>query len=465
MKNLVFVTEEISFNDEVFSGQGNMVFNLIKYLSQLYNLDIITLRFKNQTEKEYKSGTRLIRIGTYLSEECINLKDFFSNDISIIDKSYIEFKMKALDYIQETYRTQKNNTIIFLHYGYSTGLLCKKLKLHRFKIIIIYYSFRLVRYLKSLFSSDFLDLQYDFNNLSICQQIVLIVVKYLFRNEKNFVKFVSLFYKLKIELILPLKMRIYYESEIEAVKFADKVIVINKEMKDYIANFNKDIKNKIVVIYPGIGEELFVETNPKYVNQVRKKFDISGNEKILLFIGRINPMKGLEYLLESLVNIEKSNSLDGNIKVIIVGFAYGSYEPYFQRLISISKSLNNIKVLFLNPIYGQEKLALYDLSTIFVLPSIYEPFGIVALEAMARGKPVIISSNCGIGEIINDNCGIIVDYKKFGERSQNLSEAIKKVFKIDTMSMGLLAFKEAKLYSWEEIIKDYVGIFDKILND
>lgn len=462
MKNLVLVTEEIYLNDMIFSGQGSIVFYLIKYLRQLYNIGVITIKFKGQKEEELLDNVKVVRVSSRLSAQCSDFKDFFSQRTREIDKSYLEFKDNALKHIIKTYSVQRDNTIIFLHYGYATGSFCKKLRLAGFKVIIMCHSFRLERYLKSLFASDFVDLQYDLTNFSLIQRTLLKLITNIFGNEIKFLNFFSLFYKLNFKCIIPLKIQIYYENEIESLRYANRIMVLSNGMKDYIVKNNPPyVKDKIEIISTGISEESFREIDITNNNYIRHIFNIEKDEIILLFIGRINPMKGLEYFLESLLKIEKSQRLiDKKIKAIIVGAAYGVYELYLRRLISMSKNLNTIKVLFSGPIYGKEKIALYDLSTIFILPSVYEPFGLVVLEAMARGKPVIISNNCGVKEVIDERFSMIVNYNKPRERSKNLSETIEAVLRMDLKSMGMVAREEAKKYAWQRVISEYDNLFN-----
>jgi len=88
------------------------------------------------------------------------------------------------------------------------------------------------------------------------------------------------------------------------------------------------------------------------------------------------------------------------------------------------------------------------------------PFGIVVLEAMARGKPVIVSDCCGVADIVSEHFGIVVDYDNFSQRAENLGMAIKNILQMDFSSMGHLARKKAERYKWTEVAKKYQKIYD-----
>jgi glycosyltransferase involved in cell wall biosynthesis len=137
----------------------------------------------------------------------------------------------------------------------------------------------------------------------------------------------------------------------------------------------------------------------------REKYMISPKEKIILFVGRIHRIKGLSLLIEAFYELLNYNS---NIRLVIVGPDNG----YLNQLKNLIQKLSiSDKILISGPLYGDDKAEAYQDADLFVLPSTYESFGIVALEAALFGLPVIITNRCGISDYLSD-IAYIINYDK-----------------------------------------------------
>lgn len=209
------------------------------------------------------------------------------------------------------------------------------------------------------------------------------------------------------------------------------------------------VKNKNLVYLPnGIEKKFFKKYNGK---KFKKRYNIK--EKIALCVGRIHKTKGLQFLINNIPKIIKKE----RIKFVFVGPDDG----YKNELDKLAKKLNvKDHILFTGRISENEKLSAYSACDIFVLPSIYEPFGIVILEAMAQGKPVIATKFGGPSEIIQDNTNgfLFNPYKEFSNDIINVLQD-KKLYK----KISLNAVKRAKEYLWEKIAdkvdKNYKTVF------
>ncbi len=139
--------------------------------------------------------------------------------------------------------------------------------------------------------------------------------------------------------------------------------------------------------------------------QFRDKFGLSVRQKIILFLGRIHQLKGLDILTGAYTSISSSYA---NTRLVIAGPDDG-YLPVLKK---IAADLNiTDRILFTGPLYGMEKLAAYIDADIFVLPSVYEIFGITAAEALACGTPVVVTDRCGIADAVgNSQAGIVVPH-------------------------------------------------------
>jgi len=134
--------------------------------------------------------------------------------------------------------------------------------------------------------------------------------------------------------------------------------------------------------------------------------------KRILFVGRLHPIKGIDYLLDALAKLLKSRS-DFHLDII----GYGAYEEEYKRLTNCLGLSDKVK--FHGRKRKEEIAEFMRNCDFFVLPSVWEAFGVVVIEAMACGKPVIATS-CGQREIINEETGLLVPPKD----SKALAEAI-----------------------------------------
>jgi len=159
--------------------------------------------------------------------------------------------------------------------------------------------------------------------------------------------------------------------------------------------------SKISVIYPGVNKRLFYPLNQ---SDVRQELGFREKDKIILFVGRIEPVKGLFVLIEALELLRKeAPSLSSRLKLIVVGGGSKSSDhPKNKEIVRIQKAIaeKNLrdKVLFLGSKKQNQLNKYYSAADVLVVPSLYESFGLVVVEALACGTPVIASR---IGEMVN----------------------------------------------------------------
>jgi len=161
-------------------------------------------------------------------------------------------------------------------------------------------------------------------------------------------------------------------------------------------------EDKIEIVPNGIDLAEFDNLPPK--GEFRRKYGLSGEQKIILYLGRIHQTKGLELLVKAFAEVTKELP---NTKLVIVGPDDG-YLPALEKLIKELKIEN--KTLLTGPLYGEDKLKAYVDADVFVNPRADEIFGIVFLEALACGTSVICSRGCGIADVIDGRAGLVVPY-------------------------------------------------------
>jgi len=197
------------------------------------------------------------------------------------------------------------------------------------------------------------------------------------------------------------------------LRSASKVIALSRvEAEQY-----KDMsvpEEKIVIIPNGIDLSEYADLPPK--GCFREKFGIKEEEKIVLYLGRIHRIKGLDILVEAFAKVIED--LD-DVRLVVVGPDDG-YLGELKALINALRIEDN--VLILGPLYGDDKLEAYVDADVYVLPSRYETFPMGLLEAVACGTPIILTRNCGIAEYFENKAGLLVD-----PDSDKLYEALFKM--------------------------------------
>lgn len=237
------------------------------------------------------------------------------------------------------------------------------------------------------------------------------------------------------------------------LKDASKVIALtDTEAKQY-KKMGVD-EDKIEIIPNGVSLSEFEKLPEK--GEFRKRYSIKNNEKVVLYLGRMHKIKGIDLLVEAFAELAKEMD---DIKLVMVG-------PDGGILSSLKKKIENQKigerVLFTGPLYDNDKLQAYVDADVYVLPSVYEIFGITALESCACGTPVVVTDQCGISEFLN-NTGCVVEYDK--EQIRNAIIEIfnnKKLYKKYSINGKKLA--RDKLNN-KKIVKDIEKIYFNIPQD
>jgi len=178
---------------------------------------------------------------------------------------------------------------------------------------------------------------------------------------------------------------------------ADKIITVSYAMKDELRMYSFPVE-KVEVIYNGVDPEKY---NPdkvakEKVIEVRSQYSANDDTNLILFIGRLTFIKGVDKLVQAMPLVLRDFP---KTKLVIVG--KGEMEDYIRSLID-QLGLKD-KVLLINKFLPEEdRIIHYAASDLCVFPSLYEPFGIVALEAMAMKKPVVVGARgiSGLREIV-----------------------------------------------------------------
>ena len=234
------------------------------------------------------------------------------------------------------------------------------------------------------------------------------------------------------------------------LKDASKVIALTKTEAEKYKKMSVD-KDKVEIVSNGI-DLLEYENLPKE-GEFRGKYEIKDEEKIILYLGRIHKIKGIDLLVRAFVDLVNDSD---NIKLVIVGPDDG-FLSTLKRQIEYLKICD--KVLFAGPLYGKDKLKAYVDADVYVLPSVYEIWGITVLEACACGTPVVVTDRCGIANFV-DKVGYVVEYDK-----DQLWDAIFTVLCDEDLrkrfgeDCRLLVREE---YGWDKIVAKVEKVYNRM---
>jgi len=187
-----------------------------------------------------------------------------------------------------------------------------------------------------------------------------------------------------------------------AIEMADAVIAVSKETKEDVIKYFDIDKDKIKVIYNGINIDEYVVTNE---TSTLDKYGIDKTKPFVLFVGRITRQKGIIHLVNAIKYI------DSDTQIVLCAGAPDTPEigkEMENSVVEVKKTRNNV-IWIDKMLPKKEVIALYSHADVFCCPSIYEPFGIINIEAMACETAVVASAVGGIKEVVVDGVtGILV---------------------------------------------------------
>ena len=228
-----------------------------------------------------------------------------------------------------------------------------------------------------------------------------------------------------------------------AVRHADKLIAVSNSTKNDLLKVYPGLREeKIKVIYHGYDKDLFNENISKEeINKIRLRYGLRVS-RYVIYVGAIQPRKNIETLVGA-YKMVKENFPD--LKLIIAGDLGWHYEPILEKM----KATDG--VIYLGKFKTRNLPALFWGAEAFVLPSLYEGFGLPALEAMASGTPVIAADNSSLGEILG-RAGL--SYKP--NNAKELTKSLREVLGEGTLKNQLKekGLKRAKDFSWEKCTRE-----------
>lgn len=190
--------------------------------------------------------------------------------------------------------------------------------------------------------------------------------------------------------------RLRIATEGQLVKNCDRIITATEREITELERFYDAPADRMQVVPCGVDLNLF---RPVDQATARRQLGFDPEEKLLLYVGRLEPQKGIERLLAAISHLKHLRK----IKLAVIG-GDGQHEPEFQRLLQLSEKLDvRDKVFFAGRVEQQNLPTYYSAADLLVVPSHHESFGLVALEALACGTPVVASDVGAMRSIIIEN--------------------------------------------------------------
>ncbi|MFQ5492797.1 MAG: glycosyltransferase family 4 protein [Candidatus Dojkabacteria bacterium] len=241
---------------------------------------------------------------------------------------------------------------------------------------------------------------------------------------------------------------IIYEYERSGMEVADKVIAVSEKTKKKIAYHYGIPRKKIEVVHNAVDESKKVKTKPILTPGLKRVVPT------VLFLARLAPSKGADFLLRA---AKKVLSINKDVQFVFVG--KGSMK---EELVDLSLELGiNGNVIFPGFLENSRVDRAYRQADLFVMPSIAEPFGITALEAMRNGTPVLMSKQSGASEVVRN--ALKVDFWDIDEMANKILAVLNHSSLAKTLSE--YGYHDLQKMDWDTQSKKVIGIYTALAHD
>ena len=256
-----------------------------------------------------------------------------------------------------------------------------------------------------------------------------------------------------------------------AIEMADAVIAVSTETKEDILRLFDVPEEKVPIIYNGIDPEEYQIREDK---DVLRRLDVDPENPFVLFVGRITRQKGIIHLVNAILH------LDPGTQVVLCAGAPDTPEiaAEMKAAIDAVKSDFDGKVVWIEEMLpDDQKINLYSHAAVFCCPSIYEPFGIINLEAMACETPVVASKVGGMKEVIlHDETGLLIPLEQQKESpfeatnpeqfAKDLASGINELMRDPERRERMAKAGRERViekFSWAEIAQETLDLYKSLV--
>jgi glycosyltransferase involved in cell wall biosynthesis len=250
--------------------------------------------------------------------------------------------------------------------------------------------------------------------------------------------------------------RMIHETEAWLTYEAWRVICCSDYMVQHVKWAFGLPNDKLTMVPNGVNPHVYDGLEHQDLKDFRARFALP-NEKIVLYVGRLVYEKGIHILINAVPKILAKT----DAKFVIVGTGYMR-----DQLSTIVKSMGlEHKVIFTGFVDEEDLLKIQKVSDVSVVPSLFEPFGIVALEAMAARSPVVVSDTGGLSEIVDHN---VTGVKVYPNNTDSLAWGITTILLDDAYRSRLRENAHKKIlemYDWDKIAQQTRQTYEVVLGE
>ena len=252
--------------------------------------------------------------------------------------------------------------------------------------------------------------------------------------------------------------------ENRAGQMADMVITVSYAMQDELIQSGFPAE-KIRVCYNGVDPKKYnpEQISQKRIKEVKSKYELNDDDMMILFIGRLVWIKGVDKLIRAMPQVIQKIP---NAKLVVVGL--GDMRDYLEGLVR-NLHLEDVVNFRFEFIPEEERIAHYAACYVAAFPSLYEPFGIVTLEAMSMEKPVVVGAagTSGMREIVSisgdDQCGFHINPNDPSDIAWGIINAIEDSKK--RIQLGRNGRKRViEFFSWDTAARSTIDRYTEALN-
>lgn len=241
----------------------------------------------------------------------------------------------------------------------------------------------------------------------------------------------------------------FHKHADKAMAGSKKIIAISNKNKQKVNEIYSEYKDKIITIPNGYNPDLFYRENDSK-EEILKSFNISKKyDKVVCFAGRLAENKGVDILLNSAKIYEKDNVL-----TLIAGAG-----SEYKTLNLLKEKLKLRNVVFMGDQNHEALRKIYSSADVCVVPSREEAFGLVALEAIACGTPVIATKEGGMADFITKDVGILIEKENIEQLAKEVNRVLSGEKKFDTKYLQSYAKEN---YSQENLMNQLIEIYEEV---
>lgn len=255
-----------------------------------------------------------------------------------------------------------------------------------------------------------------------------------------------------------LKGKIKWQIQKFALRNANQIITDSESSKRDIVKFTGISRDKISVVYLAASDIFKPKIDTSLLRRIRVKYKLP--DKFVLCVGDVTQNKNLPRLIDAVEKI--------NVPLVMVGKALVDENadlnnPWNKDLSQVRKKIyGNTKITCLGFVPNKDLVLLYNITSVFAMPSIYEGFGLPILEAMGCGCPVVTSKEGSIPEIAGEACKYVNAYD-----TDSIAKGIGEVFNNKNLQQELLkkGLIQSKKFTWQKTAEETMKVYRSVVGN